>query len=88
MTRTFNGQVHVRVPASVHEEIATEAFEKGISISGIFAQAVIVRRALRHMDPWKSVDEVRSVNRAVPVREIERVVSQAVRAVRKGRRGH
>jgi len=87
MTRGFNGQVHVRVPASMHEEIAREAFEKGISISGIFAQAVIVRRALKHMNPWKSVEEVRSANRAVPVREVERVVNQAVKAVRKGRRG-
>jgi hypothetical protein len=33
------------------------------------------------------VDEVRSAHRAFPVREVERVVSQAVKAVRKGRRG-
>jgi len=71
MTRSFNGQIHVRVPSGVHEEIAKEAFERGTSISGIFAQALIVRRALRNIDPWKSISEVQS----------------AVKAVRRDRRG-
>lgn len=87
MPRAFNGQIHVRVPAGVHEEIAKEAFEKGTSISGIFAQAVIVRRALRNVDPWKSIDEVQSANRGTSARTIERAVSNAVKAVRKARRG-
>jgi len=43
------------VSSRVHEEIAKEAFDKGTSISGIFAQALIVRRALRNIDPWKSM---------------------------------
>ena len=55
MSRPFNGQIHVRVSSRVHEEIAKEAFDKGTSISGIFAQALIVRRALRNIDPWKSM---------------------------------
>jgi hypothetical protein len=59
MPRPFNGQIHVRVPASVHEEVAKEAFDNGTSISGILAQALIVRRALRNIDPWKSIDEAR-----------------------------
>ncbi len=29
MARTFNGQIHVRVPTSTHAEVAREAFEKG-----------------------------------------------------------
>lgn len=87
MPRNFNGQIHVRVASAVHEEVAKEAFEKGISISGIVAQALIVRRVLRNIDPWKSIDEVQSANRSVPAQEIERVVAKAVRAVRKGRRG-
>jgi len=89
MPRAFNGQIHVRVSSGVHEEVAKEAFEKGTSISGILAQALVVRRALRNIDPWKSIDRVQSANRGVPAREIERAVAQAVKAVRnsKDRRG-
>jgi hypothetical protein len=86
MPRTFNGQIHVRVPSGVHEEVAKEAFEKGTSISGILAQALIVRRALRNIDPWKSIAEVQSANRGVSAQEVERAVARAVRAVRKDRR--
>ena len=86
MARTFNGQVHVRVPPAVHEEIAKEAFEHGTSISGIISQAVIVRRILRNIDPWKSIKLVQSANRAVPAEEVEREVAKAVRALRKMRR--
>jgi hypothetical protein len=86
MSRAFNGQIHIRVPASIHEEVAKEAFEKGTSISGILAQALIVRRALRNVDPWKSIEEVQSANQGVPAAEIENAVAKAVRAVRKVRR--
>jgi len=86
MSRAFNGQVHVRVPASIHAEVAKEAFNKGTSISGIFAQALIVRRALRSIDPWKSIDEVQSANRAISAPEVERAVAKAVKQVRKNRR--
>jgi hypothetical protein len=87
MSRAFNGQIHVRVPPSVHEEVAKEAFDKGTSISGILAQALIVRRALRNIDPWKSIDEVQSANRGVSAAEVENSVARAVMAVRKARRG-
>jgi hypothetical protein len=87
MPRPFNGQIHVRVSSSVHEEVAKEAFEKRTSISGIFAQALVVRRALRNIDPWKSISEVQSANRGVSESEVERAVANAVRAVREDRRG-
>jgi hypothetical protein len=87
MSRSFNGQIHVRVPASVHEEVAKEAFDKGTSISGILAQALIVRRALRNVDPWKSIDEVQSANSGMSAAEVENSVAKAVKAVRKARRG-
>jgi hypothetical protein len=86
-SRPFNGQIHVRVSSSVHEEVAKEAFERRTSISGIFAQALIVRRALRNIDPWKSISEVQSANRGVAAAEIERTVARAVKAVRKSQRG-
>ena len=87
MPRTFNGQVHVRVPSGIHEEVAKEAFETGTSISGIFVQALIARRALRNIDPWKSINDVQSANRATPTQEVERAVAKAVKAVRKGQHG-
>jgi ABC-type phosphate transport system ATPase subunit len=87
MPRPFNGQIHVRVPASVHEEVAKEAFDNGTSISGILAQALIVRRALRNIDPWKSIDEVQSANRGVSAAEVENSIAKALKAVRKARRG-
>ena len=76
MSRAFNGQIHVRVPASIHEEVAKEAFDKGTSISGILAQALIVRRALRNIDPWKSIDEVQYANRGVSSAEVENSVAR------------
>jgi len=87
MSRLFNGQIHVRISSSVHEEVAKEAFEKGTSISGIFAQALIVRRALRNIDPWKSISEVQSANRGIAEAEVERAIAKAVKAVRKNQRG-
>jgi hypothetical protein len=86
MPRPFNGQIHVRISSSVHEEVAKEAFEKGISISGIFAQALIVRRALRNVDPWKSISEVQSANRGIAEAQVGRAVAKAVKAVRRDRR--
>lgn len=86
MSRAFNGQIHVRVPASIHEEVAKEAFDRGTSISGILAQALIVRRALRNVDPWKSIEEVQSANRGIHSTEVENAVAKAVKAVRKARR--
>lgn len=87
MARTFNGQIHVRVPGRLHAEVAKEAFEKGTSISGILAQALMVRQVLRNLDPWKAIEEVQSANRGVQAQEVERAVFRAVKAVRKGRRG-
>jgi hypothetical protein len=87
MPRAFNGQIHVRVPAELHEEVAKEAFDKGTSISGIFAQALMVRRALRGIDPWKSIGEVQRANRSAAATDVEIEVAKAVKAVRRIRRG-
>jgi sirohydrochlorin ferrochelatase len=70
----------------MHEDVATEAFERGTSISGILAQALVVRRALRAIDPWKSIEEVHSANRGASHRDVDSVVARAVKAIRKGRR--
>lgn len=83
MGRTFKGQVHVRVSPEVHEEVAKEAFERGTSISGIFAQALIVRKALQNINPWKAINEVREANSGLSEDEIESAIDEAIRAVRK-----
>lgn len=82
----FNGQIHVRVPAEVHKEVAMEAFERGTSISGIFAQALIVRRTLKTIDPWKAIEEVHAANRDQSENSIKSAVAKALKAVRKNRR--
>ncbi len=86
MGRAFKGQVHVRVTPDVHEEVAKEAFERGISISGIFAQALTVRKALQNINPWKSIAEVREANSGLSEDEIKSAVDEAIKAVRKDKR--
>jgi len=86
MPRVFSGQVHVRIAPQVHQEIAQEAFDKGTSISGIFSQALIVRRALKSIDPWKAIEEVQVANRGVSKEELDSVVAKSVKAIR-SRRG-
>ena len=85
--RVFGGQVHVRLSAEAHEDIAKEAFETGTSISGIVAQSLMIRRALRNIDPWKTVAEVREANRDVVVKKLEADIAKSIKAVRKKVRG-
>jgi hypothetical protein len=87
MARIFNGQVHVRIAPKVHREVAQEAFDKGTSISGIFSQALIVRNALKNIDPWKAIDEVQAANRKVSKEELDGVIAKAVKDVRRHGRG-
>lgn len=83
MAKAFKGQIHVRIPPEVHEEVAREAFEKGTSISGICAQALVVRRALHDMDPWKSIEAVWEANKKTDLAQLEKDVKEAIRATRK-----
>lgn len=85
--RAFGGQVHVRLSPEAHEDVAKEAFEKGISISGIVAQSLMIRRALRNIDPWKTVAEIREANRKVDPQQLEKDIAHSIKAVRKQVRG-
>lgn len=85
--RAFSGQVHVRLSPEVHEDIAKEAFEKGISISGIVAQSLSVRRILRHIDPWKTVSEIRDANKGIDEAQLKADIAESIKAVRKKARG-
>lgn len=81
--RAFGGQVHVRLSQEAHEDVAKEAFEKGTSISGIVAQALMIRRVLRNIDPWKMVAEIRKANREADPKQLEKDIAASVKAVRK-----
>lgn len=81
--RTFGGQVHVRLTPEAHEDVAKESFEKGISISGIVAQSLMIRRALRNIDPWKTVAEIREANREIDSKQLEKDIADSIKAVRK-----
>ncbi len=81
--RIFGGQVHVRLSPEAHEDIAKEAFESGTSISGIVAQSLMIRRALRNIDPWKTVAEIREANRDVDLKQLEADIATSIKAVRK-----
>jgi len=76
-------QVHVRLSPEAHEDVAEEAFEKGTSISGIVAQSLMIRRVLRNIDPWKTVAEIREANRDVDPKQLEKDITDSIRAVRK-----
>lgn len=86
--RAFNGQVHVRLSPEMHEKIAKEALEKGTSISGIIAQSVSARDALKDLDPWKTIEEIWEANRGVNQEQLEKDIRESIKAVRKqNRRG-
>jgi hypothetical protein len=81
--RVFGGQVHVRLSPEAHEDVAKEAFEKGTSISGIVAQSLMIRRALKNIDPWKTIAEIREANRSVDPRQLEKDIAGSIKGVRK-----
>jgi hypothetical protein len=83
MAKNFNGQLHVRVPPEIHEEVAREAFEKGSSISGICAQALVVRKALSQLDPWKAIHALREANKDVDLKTLEKDIREAIRESRR-----
>ncbi len=82
MARPFRGQLHVRIPPRLHEEVARESFEKNISQSGICAQALVVRNALRDIDPWKEIERTWAESPTVNLSQLEEDISEALTEVR------
>ena len=83
MSRKYSGQIHVRVPSKLHEEVSREAFEKGVSISGICAQALVVRNILQSIDPWKGLEKAWAKGKALDLEQLEEDIAEAVHAIRK-----
>jgi len=82
MGKQFSGQIHLRVPPKLHEEIKREAFEKGLSISGICAQALLVRKALQDIDPWKAIEKSWEANKNVQQQQLEVDIAETIKEVR------
>jgi hypothetical protein len=83
MAKRYNGQIHVRIPPELHEEMARESFETGTPIGGICAQALMARRVLGKIEPWKSVETTWEANERTDLRQLEEDVNEAIRASRK-----
>lgn len=85
MPKVYNGQIHIRVPPQLHEEVAREAFERGTSISALCSQALLIRRVLKDLNPWKTVDALWASNRDADISVLESDIDEAVRAARRAR---
>ena len=82
MKRSFSGQLHVRVPSKMHEEVSREAFEKGLSISGICAQALMVRNVLHNIEPWKGIENAWAEGKNVNLDRLDDDIAEAIASVR------
>lgn len=82
MGRNFQGDIHLRLSKDLHEELAREAFERGISINVLCAQTLQIRRVWKDKDPWKAIRESWQKSKDVDARDVERAVQAARREIR------
>lgn len=82
--RTFGGRVLLRLPPTVHEDLAREAFETGRSINQLCMEAILARKALKRYDPWKGIEAVWSRQKRVDPAKLDREIREAIREVRSG----
>ena len=45
-------------------------------------QVLTVRNALQHVDPWKTISQIREANRGVDQKTLEADIRKAIKAVR------
>jgi hypothetical protein len=83
--RNYAGKILIRVPPSVHRELAREAFESGRSINALCLEAIVARKALRNYDPWKAVAEIWAQNRKLKPKQLQAEILSAICEVRRGR---
>lgn len=81
--RRYSGRLLLRVPEDLHQELAKEAFESGRSINQICLEALLVRKAFKNYDPWKSIEEIWEENQGVDPMRLEKDVSKTLREVRR-----
>jgi hypothetical protein len=46
-------------------------------------QSLMVRKALKNIDPWKTVTKIREANQDIDVKKLEKDIADSVKAVRK-----
>jgi hypothetical protein len=83
--RAYSGKILLRVPPSLHRDLAEEAFRTGRSINALCLEALIARRALKGYDPWKTVEEIWRRNRDIAPDRVAEDVAAALKEVRRGR---
>ena len=83
--RNYAGKILIRVPFTIHKELAREAFQSGRSINQICLEAIVVRKALRKYDPWKAIEDVWAQNRKVKPKQLQTEILKAISEVRQGR---
>ena len=83
--RNYAGKILIRVPSTIHKELAREAFQSGRSINQICLEAIVVRKALRKYDPWKAIEDVWAKNRKVKPKQLQTEILKAISEVRNGR---
>jgi hypothetical protein len=83
--RNYAGRILIRMPSTLHKELAREAFESGRSINQLCLEAIVVRKALRKYDPWKTIDEIWARNRKVKPKQLQAEILSAISEVRHGR---
>ena len=83
--RNYAGRILIRVPSTLHKELAREAFESGRSINQLCLEAIVARKALRKYDPWKTIDEIWEQNRKVKPKQLQAEILSAISEVRRGR---
>ena len=52
-TRSFNGQLHIRLSPELHEELAKEAFATGKPMSQLCVEAISMKWVLEKDPKWK-----------------------------------
>ncbi len=83
--RNYAGRILIRVPSTLHKELAREAFESGRSINQLCLEAIVARKALRKYDPWKAIEEIWEQNRKVGPKRLASEILKAISEVRHGR---
>ncbi|HET6203289.1 MAG TPA: toxin-antitoxin system HicB family antitoxin [Planctomycetota bacterium] len=83
--KTYSGKILIRVPSSLHRDLAEEAFRSGRSINALCLEALIARRALKGYDPWRAIEKIWRENRGVPPDRVAEDVAAALREARRGR---
>jgi len=83
--RQYSGRLLLRVPGSLHQELALEAFESGRSINQLCLEALLVRKALKGYDPWRAIEAIWQENRGVDPLRLSKDISKALKEVRHAR---